>query len=138
MMVSLKNNFVKSKIDEVRSNIVDFNNYILPDKVFGTFVETKLYKDDLDGEEKYVYIYFNKAKFTQGEEELMSILVLEKSNLMKKINNGEAILFDSDFKEKYPQCDVEYDEKNQVIYYLKISNEYLISKLTYSGFCPGF
>lgn len=68
----------------------------------------------------------------------MSILVLEKSNLMKKINNGEAILFDSDFKEKYPQCDVEYDEKNQVIYYLKISNEYLISKLTYSGFCPGF
>ena len=64
----------------------------------------------------------------------MSILVLEKNNLMKKINNGEAILFDSDFKEKYPQFDVEYDEKNQVIYYLKISNEYLISKLKYSGF----
>ena len=106
----------------------------MPDKVFGTFVETKLYKDDLDGEEKYVYIYFNKAKFTQDEEELMSILVLEKNNLMKKINNGEAILFDSDFKEKYPQFDVEYDEKNQVIYYLKISNEYLISKLKYSGF----
>lgn len=134
MMVSLKNNFVKSKIDEVRSNIVDSNNYILPDKVFGTFVETKLYKDDLDGEEKYVYIYFNKAKFTQDKEELMSILVLEKNNLMKKINNGEAILFDSDFKEKYPQFDVEYDEKNLVIYYLKISNEYLISKLKYSGF----
>lgn len=57
MMVSLKNNFVKSKIDEVRSNIVDFNNYILPDKVFGTFVETKLYKDDLDGEEKtFIFI----------------------------------------------------------------------------------
>lgn len=64
MTVFLKNNFVKSKIDEVRSNIVDSNNYILPDKVFGTFVETKLYQDDLDGEEKYVYIYFNKAKFT--------------------------------------------------------------------------
>ena len=134
MMVSLKNNFVKSKIDEVRSNIVDSNNYILPDKVFGTFVKTKLYKDDLDGEEKYVYIYINKAKFTQDEEELMSILVLEKNDLMKKINNGEAILFDSDFKEKYPQFDVEYDEKNQVIYYLKISNEYLIFKLKYSGF----
>ena len=29
MMVSLKNNFVKSKIDEVRPNIVDSNNYIL-------------------------------------------------------------------------------------------------------------
>ena len=58
MMVSLKNNFVKSKIDEVRSNIVDSNNYILPDKVFGTFVETKLYKDDLDGE-KNTFIFIS-------------------------------------------------------------------------------
>lgn len=29
----------------------------------------------------------------------MSILVLEKNNLMKKINNGEAMLSDSEFKE---------------------------------------
>lgn len=99
MIVSLKNNFVKSKIDEVRSTIVDSNNYILPDKVFGAFVETKLYKNDLDGEEKYVYIYFDKVKYSQDEDELMSILVLEKNNLMKKINNDEAMLSDSEFKE---------------------------------------
>ena len=50
-------------------------------------------------EPEYVYIYFDKVKYSQDEEELMSTLVLEKNNPMKKINNGEAMLSDSEFKE---------------------------------------
>lgn len=104
IMAKVNNKVVKQVIEECRNNIEYVPNYISNYEVYGMQVEAKLFKDDLDAEKRYFYVYYDRTRATIENENLTQIANKEYKEALKLIGKEERN------KKEYSYCEFEIED----------------------------
>ena len=130
MMTKDNSKVIKEKTEEARAIINDVRYYLPEYEVYGLTLKGKLFKQDLDGEERYFHIYFDEERKVKQKKNLFS----EIKELLKQEAKWMNKKYD---KEKHNKKTLKYilDEENN-IKNIEIDEEYVNEIINdYGYFC---
>lgn len=87
MCAKVSNEVVQDIILNAYDSITDASNYIPEERVFGKTIKAKLFKDDLDGEEKYFHIYFKTSNQSKDSDNFH----LDLHSFLAKVNENKEL-----------------------------------------------
>lgn len=130
MMTKDNSKIIKEKIIEARTIINDVRYYLPEYELYGLTIKGKLFKQDLDGEERYFHIYFDEERKVKQKKNLFSEI--------KELVKAEEKWIDKKYdEEKHNKKVIRYilDEKD-IIKNIEINEEYVNEIISnYGYFC---
>jgi len=124
----ISNTAVKEVIDEVSDKLNDINNYIFEDDCYGKTVIKKLFKEDLNGEERHVHIFWSEARFLNEK----TVFLRKLTNFIEKVRENSHILEEENNNSLAEFVSVEFDSNGEVSY--SINNDLFKEEVKYFGY----
>lgn len=126
MMAKENNTIIREKIKEVKNNINSITNYISSYDIYGITIKGKLFKQDLDGEERYFHIYFDEKR-----------KLIQKTNLIKELTHELKIklqLIGTEYKEQDNKPFIYELDENNIILNVKLNEEIINQTIDNYGY----